>query len=158
MHEWLRLNWSLGCFLQHYYITREGEGTQRGFSFITCGILISQDRKVNFSKASCYAARLQDIKIHLAVYPLDLSGEPFPGSQGPWNREIHYTTPQCCRKMVTTSSTQVVHCPMQLLKNNLFNNMTRKTLKQVSDSNFSGGVKEYYILKMVYKACKKNWF
>lgn len=45
---------------------------------------------------------------------------------------------------------------MQLLKNNLFNNMTRKTLKQVSDSNFSGGVKEYYILKMVYKACKKN--
>lgn len=141
MHEWLKLNWRLGCFLQHYYTTREGEGTQRGFSFITYGILISQDRKVSFSTASCYAARLQHIKIHLAVYPLGLSGEPFPSSQGPWNREIHYPASQCCRKMVTTGSSQIVHCPMQLLKNNLLNNMTRKMLKKVNCSNFSGAYK-----------------
>lgn len=158
MHEWLKLNWRLGCFLQHYYITREGERTQRGFSFITYGILISQDRKVGFSTASCYAAHLQDIKIHLAVYPLGLSGEPFPSSKGPRNREIHYPTSQCCRKMVTTGSTQIVHCPVQLLKNNLLNNMARKMLKRVSCSNFSGGVKEYYVLKMVHKAYKKTWF
>lgn len=124
--------------MQHYYITREREGAQRGFSFITYGVLISQDRKVSFSTASCYAAPLQDIKIHLAACPLGLCGEPFPSSQGPWNREIHYPTSQCCRKMVTTGTTQIVHCPMQLLKNNLLNNMTRKILKQVSCFNFSG--------------------
>lgn len=32
MREWLNLNWRLCCSFQHYYVTREGEGT-RGFFF-----------------------------------------------------------------------------------------------------------------------------